>query len=125
MAYSSAALDHFHSPRNSGTLENPDATGTAGKPGRGNYMVLQVKVSDGLVVDARFQTYGCPGAIACGSATTELVKGLHMDDARSVSEREVLQALGGLPRAKEHCAGLAVAALRDALAKLAPGEGVP
>ena len=113
--YSPAVLDHFGRPRNAGSLDRPDATGTRGVPGRGNFVVVQLRVRDALIVDVRFQTFGCPSAIACGSVVTEMVKGKSLAEARAVSSQSVLAALGGLPPGKTHCAALAAGALHDAL----------
>ncbi len=118
MVYSPAVLDHFGNPRNAGALEEPDGTGAEGAPGRGNYMVVQIRVSGGLIAEARFQTYGCPGAIACGSMVTELAKGKTTEEARAITAQEVIDALGGLPPGKGHCGGLAVGALRKAMDSL-------
>jgi len=118
MVYNPIVLNHFHKPRNTGSLDSPDATGTAGTPGHGNYMVLQLSVSSGSIDEARFLTYGCPGAIACGSALTELCLGKLIDKARQVSAADVERYLGGLPLGKRHCAQLAVDALHCALRNL-------
>lgn len=117
MSYSPQTLEHFNHPRNSGTLEAPTAVGSAGVPGRGNYMVIHILVAAGRIREAAFQTYGCPGAIACGSAVTELAKGKTPAEAARLSRDDVDRLLGGLPLGKGHCADLAVNALRDALAK--------
>jgi NifU-like protein involved in Fe-S cluster formation len=111
-------LDHFNSPRNSGTLTAPTAEGRQGSPGQGNYMVIQLRLAGERIVEAAFQTYGCPGAIACGSAVTELVKGRTVEEARQIGRADVDSFLGGLPLGKGHCADLAAGALQDALAKV-------
>lgn len=115
MAYGAKVMDHAGNPRNSGTIESPDAVGAEGVPGRGNYLVVQLRVASGRIQDVRFQTYGCPGAIASGSALTELVKGRGLDEARAVNANQVLEVLGGLPAGKSHCADMAVRALRKAI----------
>ena len=118
MAYSPAVLDHFQNPRNTGVLPDADAVGKSGTPGRGNYMIIHLKIEDGRISNASFQTYGCPGVIACGSMITTMAKGKTIDEARKISRPEIIDRLGGLPLGKHHCAGLAAAALHDALGKI-------
>lgn len=117
MTYSPQTLDHFNRPRNVGALPNPTAVGNEGKPGAGNYMVIHIRVEAGCIVEICYQTYGCPGAIACGSAVTELAKGRRLEEAAAITRDDVDKLLGGLPLGKGHCADLAVKALRDALGK--------
>ena len=117
MSYSPQTLDHFNHPRNVGTLDNPTAVGCEGVPGRGNHMVIHIRVAAGRISEIRYQTYGCPGAIACGSAATELAKGKTLAEAAAITRDDVEKLLGGLPLGKGHCAGLAVNALQDALGK--------
>jgi nitrogen fixation NifU-like protein len=81
-------------------------------------MVIYLKASAGIISAITFQTYGCPGAICCGSAVTELVKGHAFKDAQAIDAPRILDFLGGLPLGKRHCAGLAVSALRNALGRL-------
>jgi nitrogen fixation NifU-like protein len=121
VSYSPQTRDHFNHPRNAGTLETPTAVGSEGVPGRGNYMVIHIRVAAGRISEIRYQTYGCPGAIACGSAVTELAKGKTLTEAAAISRDDVDKLLGGLPLGKGHCADLAVNALRDALAKAKDG----
>ena len=109
--YSPAVMAHFGSPRNVGGLEQPDAEGIDGTPGAGNYMVLQARVEGDVLVEVRFQTFGCPAIISCGSVTTELVTGKTLGEAREVDAAVITEALGGLPLGKQHCAGLAANAL--------------
>lgn len=73
--YSAGVLDHFHSPRNVGGLEEPDRVGTAGEPGRGNYLVLHLKLTENRITGCGFLTFGCPSAIATGSCLTEMIWG--------------------------------------------------
>ncbi len=113
--YSEKVRRHFMEPHNAGALEGATHTGTEGKAGEGNYMVLHLKVESGRIVRATFQTYGCVGAIAAGCELTDMVAGMSVEEALSMTPEDVLQALGGLPLGKEHCAALAVGALRNAL----------
>ena len=115
MATSAVFKDHFNSPRNVGRIENPDAEGSQGQAGRGNYMVLTLRIGTGRIEDIMFETHGCSGAIACGSAITELARGRTLEQAARITRDEVEVFLGGLPLGKGHCADLAVGALRSAL----------
>jgi NifU-like protein involved in Fe-S cluster formation len=102
-------------------LEQPDGKGTEGAPGAGNYMVITLQLRDGVIASALFQTYGCPGAIACGSCLTEWVTGLGIEEAKAITPSALATRLGGLPLGKEHCADLAVAALQKALCDAGAG----
>lgn len=119
--YSEAVLDHFHNPRNAGALANPDAIGTAGEPGHGNYMVLHLKLAGNRIVGCGFLTFGCAPAIAAGSAITEMVKGKPVQEALRLTPQDVEDALGGLPLGRRHCASLAVQALQDGLGRRTVG----
>jgi len=123
MSYSPQTMDHFNRPRNVGTLDSPTAVGAEGVPGRGNYMVIHIRVEAGRVLEIRFQTYGCPGAIACGSAVTEMAKGRTLAEAAAITRDDLDRCLGGLPLGKGHCADLAVRALQDAIRKADRPEG--
>jgi len=116
--YSETVLEHFRNPRNVGRLEAASAAGTEGVPGAGNYMMVSVRVAESVVEAASFETYGCPGAIACGSYLTEWIRGMPVPEAGRITAEELAQRLGGLPLGKSHCAQLAVGALRRALSQL-------
>lgn len=115
--YNATILDHFASPRNAGELPDADVVGTAGEPGRGNYMVLYFKLDGDVISECRFQTFGCAPAIAVGSVVTELVKGRSVAEALALTPDRLEEALGGLPLGRKHCAGLAVEALRAGLGR--------
>jgi NifU-like protein involved in Fe-S cluster formation len=108
-------MDHFSAPRNAGRLDTPDRVGVAGTPHQGPFTRLELRLRDGVIVEARFQTHGCGPSIACGSALTELVVGRPVADARELTVDDLIAALDGVPDDKRHCADRAVAALRDAL----------
>ena len=112
--------DHFHNPRNMGALEAPDAVGREGVPGQGNYMAVYLRADGERIGEASFETYGCTSAIACGSYLTEWLKGKPMSEAKQFDWDELAMELD-LPLGKEHCAQLAVNALRDALSQLRRG----
>jgi nitrogen fixation NifU-like protein len=116
--YSESTTDHFLNPRNIGPLENADAVGTAGTPGEGNFMVIELKLRGGSIGTARFQTYGCPAAVAAGSCLTEWIMGMAISEAGSITGEALEVRLGGLPLGKGHCAALAVEALRAAVSAI-------
>jgi nitrogen fixation NifU-like protein len=113
--YSEAATDHFYYPRHVGVLEDATVVGRQGTPGQGPHMVLYLRLEADRIMDARFQTYGCPAAIACGSWLSEWVIGRTTEEAIALTALEVDEGLGHLPLGKEHCPPLAVGALRAAL----------
>jgi nitrogen fixation NifU-like protein len=114
-AYNDTVMDHFRNPRNVGRLENPDGIGTAGNPVCGDIMEISIKVEDGVIRDVRFRTFGCGAAIATSSMVTEMVKNKTIEEALSVSNKAVADALGGLPPVKMHCSVLAEEALKSAV----------
>jgi len=113
--YSEKVMDHFKNPRNVGEIENPDGVGHVGNPVCGDIMELYIKVNDGIIVDAKFKTFGCGAAIATSSIVTELVKGKNIEEALKISNKAVTEALDGLPPLKMHCSVLAEEALRSAI----------
>lgn len=115
-AYSTIVQEHLEHPRNEGAMENPDAVGVQGNPICGDTMKLLLKISDGRVIDARWQTVGCPPARATSSIATELAIGRSLDEVAALSKDEILAATGGLPTSKLHAAALAADALHKAVA---------
>jgi nitrogen fixation NifU-like protein len=113
--YSEKVMEHFKNPRNVGDMENPDGVGHVGNPVCGDIMELYIKVKDGIIVDARFKTFGCGAAIATSSMVTEIVKGKSIKEALKISNKAVVEALDGLPPAKMHCSVLAEDALKSAI----------
>jgi nitrogen fixation NifU-like protein len=113
--YGATVLDHFQNPRNAGVLSSPDLVGEAGNPVCGDRMRLYLRIADGRVKEARFQTFGCSVAIAASSMLTELVLGRTTGELAQITNREIVEALGGLPEAKVNCSVLAEAALKSAL----------
>jgi len=114
--YSEKTLEHFRDPRNVGTLEGPNvAMGRVGNPVCGDLMEMYIEVEDDRIKDIRFQTFGCGSAVATSSMTTELVKGMTLDEALKVSRGDVADALDGLPPIKMHCSNLAADALHEAV----------
>ncbi|MCX5973859.1 MAG: Fe-S cluster assembly scaffold protein NifU [bacterium] len=113
--YGEKVLDHFLHPRNMGELEKPDGVGEVGNPVCGDVMKLMIRIEDGIISDIKFQTFGCGAAIATSSMVTELVKGKTVEEAERISNKAVVEALGGLPAVKLHCSVLAEEALKAAI----------
>jgi nitrogen fixation NifU-like protein len=114
--YSEKVMDHFQHPRNVGELADANGVGEVGNIRCGDIMKLFIKVGENEVIeDIKFQTFGCGAAIATSSIITEMVKGLPLAEAEAVSNRQVAEALGGLPPVKMHCSNLAADALRAAI----------
>jgi nitrogen fixation NifU-like protein len=116
MAYSEKVIDHYENPRNVGKMEIDDTVGTGmvGAPACGDVMKLQIKVKDGVIVDAKFKTYGCGSAIASSSLVTEWVKGKTLEQAGSIKNAEIAEELS-LPPVKIHCSILAEDAIKAAV----------
>lgn len=124
--YSDQVMEHFRNPRNVGAIEDADGVGKVGNPVCGDIMELSIKVKDGKIEDAKFRTFGCGAAIATSSMVTELVKGKTVEEALEISNKAVVEALGGLPPVKMHCSVLAEQALKSAIEdyrKRQSGEG--
>lgn len=117
MAYSKEVLDHYENPRNVGKLdkEDPDVgTGLVGAPACGDVMQLGIKVEDGVIIDAKFKTFGCGSAIASSSLLTEWVKGQSLEDAWEIRNTDIAKELS-LPPVKIHCSVLAEDAIKSAI----------
>ena len=117
MAYSEKVIDHYENPRNVGKMEIDDTIGTGmvGAPACGDVMKLQIRVENGIIVDAKFKTYGCGSAIASSSLVTEWVKGKTLDEAGAIKNAEIAEELS-LPPVKIHCSILAEDAIKAAVA---------
>lgn len=113
--YSEKLMDHFKNPRNVGEIKNPDGVRHIGNPVCGDIRELYIKVKDGVIVDAKFKTFGCGAAIATSSIISEIVKGKRLDEALKISNRTVAESLDGLPAVKMHCSVLAEDALKCAI----------
>ncbi len=113
--YSEKVMDHFLNPRNVGTIENPSGVGKVGNPVCGDVMQIEIKVENDRIEDIKFKTFGCAAAIATSSMVTEMVKGKTLEEASSITNKAVAEALGGLPPVKMHCSNLAAEALQEAI----------
>jgi len=118
MAYSKEVLDHYENPRNVGTLDKSAlnvGTGLVGAPACGDVMRLQIKVDEnGVIKEARFKTYGCGSAIAASSLATEWLKGMTLEEAKEVKNKDIASHLS-LPPVKIHCSVLAEDAIAAAI----------
>lgn len=113
--YSDKVMDHFQHPRNVGKLPDADGVGEVGNAKCGDIMKIFIKVEDERIVDVKFKTFGCGAAIATSSKATEMVMGKTIDEALSITNKMVADALGGLPPVKIHCSLLAEEALHAAI----------
>ena len=115
MAYSDSFRDHIAHPRNPGELSDATATADETNPVCGDRLRLSLRVVNGRIDAARFLAYGCPPTLACGSALTEMIEGMSLEDAQALTKDQIVNAIGGLPPGKRHAAALAIDALRTAL----------
>ena len=115
MLYSEKVMDHFMHPRNVGKMDDASGVGEVGNAKCGDIMKMYIKVEDGIIVDAKFNTFGCGSAIATSSMATELIIGKPIDEALTLSNKAVVEALDGLPAHKIHCSVLAEEAVKAAV----------
>ena len=108
-------MDHFTNPRNVGEIENPDGIGEVGNPTCGDMMRITIRVENDVITDIKFKTFGCGAAIATSSMVTELVKGKTIEEAVSITNKDVAESLDGLPKVKMHCSLLAEDGLKAAI----------
>ena len=113
--YSEKVMDHFRNPRNVGVIENADGVGEVGNAKCGDIMKIYLKIEDGIVLDVKFETFGCASAVASSSMATELIKGKPVSEALKLTNQAVAEALDGLPAYKMHCSVLAEEAIKNAL----------
>lgn len=121
--YTEIVMDHFMNPRNVGEIENADGVGEVGNVKCGDIMRIYIKVNGETIEDIKFKTFGCGSAIAASSMATVLIKGLTVEEALKVTNKQVVEALGGLPAVKVHCSVLAEQALKAAIYDYAAKNG--
>jgi nitrogen fixation NifU-like protein len=114
--YSTVVIEHWQRPRNWGIMNDADAYGKITGP-CGDTMEISLKIQNNIIMKCTFDTDGCGPSISCGSIVTEMATGKHIDQARKINQKTVLQFCGGLPEESEHCALLASSTLQMALAK--------
>jgi len=115
MIYSDKVMDHFQNPRNVGVLKDADGVGQVGNPVCGDMMTFYIKVKDDRIDDVKFQTFGCGAAIAVSSMVSEMALGKTLDEAMKITNDDVAEELGGLPKNKHHCSNLGADALHKAI----------
>ena len=115
MAYSATLKDHIANPRNAGELADANAIGEGTNPVCGDRLKLFLRITQGRVEATGFLAYGCPPTLACGSALTELIAGRSVDDLKTISRKDLVDAVGGLPARKQHAASLAIETLQSAI----------
>jgi nitrogen fixation NifU-like protein len=112
--YSPTLIEHFRHPRNAGMMRDPDGVGESEYPECMDLARVYLRVRDGRVTEARFQTYGCGPTIAASSAATELIQGLAVEELLELADARVEAAVGGLPADRAHAAQVVTAAIRAA-----------
>ena len=125
MLYSEKVMDHFQNPRNVGKLDDADGIGEVGNAKCGDIMRMYLKIDEnGIITDVKFNTFGCGSAIATSSMATEMIKGKSVDEALSLSNKAVVEALDGLPAHKIHCSVLAEEAVKAAVKDYYDKKGI-
>lgn len=113
--YNEKVMETFKNPKNVGEIENPDGIGTVGNEVCGDIMQITLRIENNVITDAKFKTFGCAAAIATSSTATEMVKGMTVEEALKLTNKRVIDALGGLPAQKLHCSVLAEEAIKAAI----------
>ena len=113
--YTETVMDHFMHPRNVGSIENADGVGEVGNAKCGDIMKMYLKIRDNVIEEVKFETFGCGSAIASSSVATEMIKGKTIEEALAVTNKQVVDALGGLPAYKLHYSVLAEEAIKSAV----------
>ena len=121
--YSEKVMDHFKNPRNVGVIENADGVGEVGNAKCGDIMRIYLKIENDIIVDVKFET--CGSAIASSSMATELIKGKPLDQALTLTNKAVAEALDGLPAYKMHCSVLAEEAIKAAILDYYKKNNIP
>ena len=123
--YTDIVMDHFMHPRNVGEIPNADGVGEVGNAKCGDIMKMYLKIRDNVIQDVKFETFGCGSAIASSYMATEMIKGKTIDEALAVTNRQVVDALGGLPAHKLHCSVLAEESIKSAVKDYYDRNNIP
>lgn len=123
--YTETVMDHFTHPRNVGEIPDADGVGEVGNAKCGDIMKMYLKIKDNRIEDAKFETFGCGSAIASSSMATELIKGKAIEEALAVTNKQVVDALGGLPAYKLHCSVLAEESIKAAVKDYYDRNNIP
>ena len=124
MQYTEKVMEHFMNPHNVGVIEEADGIGTYGSPVCGDMMQISIKVDENdKITDAKFKTFGCGSAIASSSMATDMIIGMSVEDALELSNKKIVDELGGLPPVKIHCSVLAEHAIKSAIYDYAQKNG--
>ena len=123
--YSEVVMDHFTHPRNVGVIENADGVGEVGNAKCGDIMKIYLKIENDIIVDVKFETFGCGSAIASSSMATEMIMGKSIHEAMKLTNKAVAEALDGLPLHKMHCSVLAEEAIKGALKNYYDKNNIP
>ena len=123
--YTETVMDHFTHPRNVGEIPDADGVGQVGNAKCGDIMKMYLKIKDGVIEDVKFETFGCGSAIASSSMATEMIKGKTVDEALAVTNKQVVDALGGLPAYKLHCSVLAEESIKAAVKNYYDRNNIP
>ena len=123
--YTDTVMDHFMHPRNVGEIADADGVGQVGNAKCGDIMKMYLKIKDGVIEDVKFETFGCGSAIASSSMATELIKGKTIEEALAVTNKQVVDALGGLPAYKLHCSVLAEESIKAAVKNYYDRNNIP
>lgn len=121
--YNEKVIEHYSNPRNVGEIPDASGVGEVGNPVCGDIMKMYLKIENGIITDVKFKTFGCGAAIATSSVSTELIKGKTVEDALKLTNKEVVNELGGLPPVKLHCSVLAEEAIKSAIVDYYRKEG--
>ena len=113
--YTDTVMDHFMHPRNVGEIANPSGVGEVGNAKCGDIMKMYLDIENDVIKDVKFETFGCGSAIASSSMATEMIKGKTVEEALAITNKDVVDALGGLPAHKLHCSVLAEEAIKSAV----------